>query len=32
VVKAIRGELFAHYLQLPTAQYDRESSAVKLNA
>ena len=31
VVKAIRGELFAHYLQLPTAQYDRESSAVKLN-
>ena len=31
VVKAIRGELFAHYLLLPTAQYDRESSAVKLN-
>ena len=31
VVKAIRGELFAHYLQLPTAQYDRESSALKLN-
>jgi ATP-binding cassette, subfamily B, bacterial MsbA len=31
VVKAIRGELFAHYLVLPTAQYDRESSAVKLN-
>jgi subfamily B ATP-binding cassette protein MsbA len=31
VVKAIRGELFAHYLQLPTAQYDLESSAVKLN-
>jgi subfamily B ATP-binding cassette protein MsbA len=31
VIKAIRGELFAHYLWLPTAQYDRESSAVKLN-
>ena len=31
VIKAIRGELFAHYLRLPTAQYDRESSAVKLN-
>ena len=31
VIKAIRGELFAHYLLLPTAQYDRESSAVKLN-
>ncbi len=31
VIKAIRGELFAHYLHLPTAQYDRESSAVKLN-
>jgi len=31
VIKAIRGELFAHYLCLPTAQYDRESSAVKLN-
>jgi ATP-binding cassette, subfamily B, bacterial MsbA len=31
VVKAIRGELFAHYLLLPTAQYDRESSAAKLN-
>jgi subfamily B ATP-binding cassette protein MsbA len=31
VIKAIRGELFAQYLRLPTAQYDRESSAVKLN-
>jgi subfamily B ATP-binding cassette protein MsbA len=31
VIKAIRGELFGHYLRLPTAQYDRESSAVKLN-
>jgi subfamily B ATP-binding cassette protein MsbA len=31
VIKAIRGELFAQYLLLPTAQYDRESSAIKLN-
>ncbi len=31
VIKSIRGELFAQYLRLPTAQYDRESSAVKLN-
>jgi len=31
VIKAIRAELFAQYLRLPTAQYDRESSAVKLN-
>jgi subfamily B ATP-binding cassette protein MsbA len=31
VIKAIRGELFAQYLRLPTAQYDRESSAVKRN-
>ncbi|MGH8230617.1 MAG: ABC transporter transmembrane domain-containing protein, partial [Steroidobacteraceae bacterium] len=31
VIKAIRGELFAQYLLLPTSQYDRESSAVKLN-
>ncbi len=31
VIKAIRGELFEQYLRLPTAQYDRESSAVKLN-
>ena len=30
VIKAIRGELFAHYLRLPTAQYDRESSAMML--
>lgn len=30
VVKAIRGDLFAHYLRLPTAQYDRESSGPML--
>jgi subfamily B ATP-binding cassette protein MsbA len=30
VIKAIRAELFAQYLCLPTAQYDRESSAVML--
>ena len=25
VIKAIRGDLFAQYLRLPTARYDRES-------
>jgi len=30
VVKAIRADLFAHYLRLPTAQYDRESSGPML--
>ncbi len=30
VVKSIRGDLFAHYLRLPTAQYDRESSGLML--
>ncbi len=26
VIKVIRGDLFAHYLRLPTARYDREST------
>ena len=30
VVKALRGELFAHYMRLPTRYYDRESSAAML--
>jgi len=30
VIKAIRGDLFAHYLRLPTSQYDRESSGPML--
>ncbi len=30
VIKSIRSDLFAKYLSLPTAQYDRESSAVML--
>jgi len=31
VIKAVRGQLFEHYLNLPTAQYDRESSAMMLS-
>jgi len=31
VIKAIRGDLFAQYLRLPTARYDQESSGVMLN-
>ena len=31
VIKAVRGQLFDHYLHLPTAQYDRESSALMLS-
>ncbi len=31
VIKAIRTELFAHYLRLPTATYDRESSGSMLS-
>ncbi|MFO1400525.1 MAG: ABC transporter transmembrane domain-containing protein [Steroidobacteraceae bacterium] len=30
VVRALRGELFAHYMRLPTRYYDRESSAAML--
>jgi subfamily B ATP-binding cassette protein MsbA len=30
VIKAIRSELFAQYLRLPTAQYDRESTGAML--
>jgi subfamily B ATP-binding cassette protein MsbA len=30
VIKAIRGDLFAQYLRLPTAQYDRDSTATML--
>ncbi|MFI4895817.1 MAG: lipid A export permease/ATP-binding protein MsbA [Steroidobacterales bacterium] len=31
VIKAIRTDLFAHYLRLPTAIYDRESSGTMLS-
>ena len=31
VIKAVRRQLFEHYLTLPTAQYDRESSAIMLS-
>ena len=31
VVKAIRTDLFAHYLRLPTADYDRESTGTMLS-
>lgn len=31
VIKAMRGELFAHYLRLPTAYYDKASSAQMLS-
>jgi subfamily B ATP-binding cassette protein MsbA len=31
VVKAIRGELFARYLRLPTSRYDSDSSATMLS-
>ena len=31
VIKAIRTELFAHYLRLPTSTYDRESSGSMLS-
>jgi len=31
VISALRGELFAHYLRLPTAYYDRESAAAMLS-
>jgi subfamily B ATP-binding cassette protein MsbA len=30
VIRTLRGELFAHYMRLPTAYYDRESSAAML--
>jgi ATP-binding cassette, subfamily B, bacterial MsbA len=30
VIKVIRGDLFAHYLRLPTARYDRESTGAML--
>jgi ATP-binding cassette, subfamily B, bacterial MsbA len=30
VIKAIRSDLFAHYLRMPTAQYDREPTATML--
>jgi subfamily B ATP-binding cassette protein MsbA len=31
VIKVVRGKLFEHYLALPTAQYDRDSSAAMLS-
>jgi subfamily B ATP-binding cassette protein MsbA len=31
VIKAMRGQLFAQYLRLPTARYDTEASAAMLN-
>lgn len=31
VIKRMRGQLFEHYLRLPTAHYDRESSAMMLS-
>ncbi len=30
MIRSIRADLFWHYLRLPTAQYDRESSAMML--
>jgi subfamily B ATP-binding cassette protein MsbA len=30
VIKTLRGELFAHYMRLPTAYFDRESSGAML--